>query len=119
VPQYVRIRGRRICFPKFSEGIYFKGSEDRIAKIKRIKQVVIRKDAGDYYCCIYYETSEELPERKCISPDNSVGVDLGIEKFATLSDGIAIENPRFIDSVKERIKRLQKQLSRKKEKRLK
>ncbi|PYB67908.1 hypothetical protein DMB44_06705, partial [Thermoplasma sp. Kam2015] len=45
--------------------------------------------------------------------ENSVGIDLGIEKFATLSNGIAIENPGFIKKVEKRIKRLQKQLSRK------
>jgi transposase, IS605 OrfB family, central region len=46
------------------------------------------------------------------SAENSVGIDLGVEKFVTLSDGITIENPRFIEKVEKRIKKLQKQLSR-------
>jgi len=46
------------------------------------------------------------------SAENSVGIDLGVEKFVTLSDRITIENPRFIEKVEKRIKKLQKQLSR-------
>jgi putative transposase len=43
-----------------------------------------------------------------------VGIDLGIEKFAILSDGISIDNPKFIKNVEKRIEKLQKELSRKK-----
>jgi len=36
-----------------------------------------------------------------------------VEKFAALSDGTAIENPRFIEKVEEKIKRMQGQPSKK------
>ncbi|MGC8565288.1 MAG: RNA-guided endonuclease InsQ/TnpB family protein, partial [Thermoplasmata archaeon] len=113
VPQHVKIKGNRIYFPKFSDGIYFKGSKEKLSKIKEINQIVITKDAGYYYCSIIYELSEKYPPKKQLSEENSVGIDLGIEKFATLSDGTIIENPRFIKNVEKRIKKLQKQLSRK------
>ncbi len=113
IPQHIKIDGHRIYFPKFSEGIYFRGSKERLSEIKNIKQIIITKDAGDYYCSITYEVDDELPEKKALSEENSVGIDLGIEKFATLSNGIAIENSRFIKKVEKRIKKLQKQLSRK------
>ncbi|PYB69115.1 transposase, partial [Thermoplasma sp. Kam2015] len=113
VPQHIKIQGNRIYFPKFSEGIYFKGSEKKLSEIKDINEIVITKDSGYYYCSIIYENEEELPEKKPLSSENSVGIDLGIEKFATLSNGIAIENPGFIKKVEKRIKRLQKQLSKK------
>ncbi|PYB68390.1 transposase [Thermoplasma sp. Kam2015] len=113
VPQHIKIQGNRIYFPKFSEGIYFKGSKDKLSEIRDINEIVITKDSGYYYCSIIYENEEELPEKKPLSSENSVGIDLGIEKFATLSNGIAIENPGFIKKVEKRIKRLQKQLSRK------
>ncbi|PYB67442.1 transposase, partial [Thermoplasma sp. Kam2015] len=109
VPQHIKIQGNRIYFPKFSEGIYFKGSEKKLSEIKDINEIVITKDSGYYYCSIIYENEEELPEKKPLSSENSVGIDLGIEKFATLSNGIAIENPGFIKKVEKRIKRLQKQ----------
>ena len=113
-PQHISIKGSRIFFPKFSEGIRFKGSKEKLSEIKSIKQIVITKDAGDYYCSIIYEVDREFPEKKTISVDNSVGIDLGIEKFATLSNGISIENPEPIKKVEKRIKKLQKQLSKKK-----
>jgi len=114
IPQHVKIEKNRICFPKFSEGIYFKGSKKKLSEIKEINQMVVTKDAGDYYCSIIYEKEDNAPERKPLSAENSVGIDLGLEKFATLSDGIVIENLRFIEKVEKRIKRLQKWLSRKK-----
>jgi len=113
IPQHVRIKGNRIYFPKFKEGIYFKGSKERLKEIKEINQIIITKDAGYYYCSIIYEISDELPEKKPLSSENSIGIDLGIEKFVTLSDGIAVENPRFIYKVEKRIKKLQEELSRK------
>jgi len=112
VPQHIRIEGNRICFPKFSEGIYFKGSVEKLSEIKGINQIVVTKDAGDYYCSIIYEPGGEPPGKMLSSAENSVGIDLGVEKFATLSDGTVIGNPRFIEKVEKRIKRLQKQLSR-------
>ena len=113
VPQHIKIDRNRVYFPKFSDGIYFKGSEEKLSEIKGINQITITKDAGDYYCSIIYDIDKELPEKKSLTVENSVGIDLGLEKFATLSSGIAIENPKHINKVEKRIKRLQKQLSRK------
>jgi len=42
-----------------------------------------------------------------------VGVDLGLECFATLSDGTRIENPRYYRASERRLTRLQRSLSRK------
>ena len=110
VPQQIKKEGQKICFLKFSEGIYFKGSEKELSEIKGINQIVITKDADDYYYSIIYEIDEGLPEKKLISAENSVGIDLGIKKFVTLSNGIAIENPGFIKKVEKMINRLKKQL---------
>jgi len=114
IPQHVKIEKNRIYFPKFKVGIYFKGSRERLKELKEINQIIITKDAGEYFCSIIYEKDEELPEKKELSAENSIGIDLGIEKFATLSNGMAVENPRFIAKKEKRIKRLQKQLSKKK-----
>jgi len=114
VPQHIKIDNNRIYFPKFSEGIYFRGSEEKLSEIKQINQIVITKDAGYYFCSIIYELDNELPKKKPLSAEKSVGIDLGVEKFVTLSDGIAIENPRFIGKTEKRIQKLQKQLSKKK-----
>jgi putative transposase len=47
-------------------------------------------------------------------PDRTVGIDVGLESFATLSDGTIIENPRYLIKSENKLKRLQKRLSRKK-----
>ncbi len=114
VPQHIIIEGNIIRFPKFNEGIRFRGSKDKLKEIKDINQIIIRKDAGDYFCSIYYEIDEELPEKKEPSSANAIGIDLGSMRFATLADGIGVENPRPSKKVEKRIKRLQKQLSKKK-----
>ena len=42
---------------------------------------------------------------------NPVGIDVGLETFATLSDGSVIENPRFLKRSAEKLKALQRSLS--------
>ena len=39
IPQHVKIEKKRIHFPKFKEGIYFKGSKERLKEIKEINQM--------------------------------------------------------------------------------
>ena len=46
-------------------------------------------------------------------PKNAVGVDLGLTRLATLSDGRCLENPKPLERSLERIRVLQRTLSRK------
>ena len=46
--------------------------------------------------------------------EEAVGIDLGLLHFATLSDGSTIENPRHLRTSEQKLKQLQKALSRKK-----
>ncbi|MBI2671639.1 transposase, partial [Candidatus Woesearchaeota archaeon] len=48
------------------------------------------------------------------SSKESVGIDVGIEKFAVLSDGKVINNPRFLIKSENKLKKLHKKLSRNK-----
>ncbi len=114
VPQHITIKGNIIRFPKFNEGIYFKGSKEKLKEIKSVNQIVITKDSGDYFCSIYYEIDTELPKKKEPSPKNTIGIDVGLMNFATLSDGIIVDNPRPSNKEEKKRKRLQRQLSKKK-----
>jgi len=71
----------------------FRGSEEKLSEIKDISQTAIAEDAGG--CCSIACEVEEKREKAPVTAENSVGIDLGVEKFAALSDGTAIENPRF------------------------
>lgn len=75
-----------------------------------IKSVTISKTPTEkYYVSILVETEiKELPK-----VDKKVGIDLGLKDFAILSDGEKIENPKWLKRSEKRIKKLQRDLSRK------
>ena len=77
----------------------------------KIKNATIsREPNGKYYISILYEMYEKVP---VIKPRTIVGIDLGIKKLLTLSDGTTYDNNKYIDKYAKRIKRKQRELSRK------
>ncbi|WP_329252192.1 RNA-guided endonuclease InsQ/TnpB family protein [Actinoallomurus sp. NBC_01490] len=73
---------------------------------------VIKDGAGRYVASFVIDTGleEPLPEA---TPQ--VGIDLGLGHFAVLSDGRKIGSPRFLRRAEKRLKRAQRELSRKQE----
>ncbi|MFH8694484.1 RNA-guided endonuclease InsQ/TnpB family protein [Streptomyces chartreusis] len=71
---------------------------------------VVKDAAGRYFASFVVETeaSEVLPET---TPE--VGIDLGLGHFAVLSDGTKIDSPRFLRRAEKRLKKAQRDLSRK------
>ena len=77
----------------------------------KIKNATIsREPNGKYYVSVLYEMYDKVPE---INPSTIVGIDLGIKKLLTLSDGTTYDNNKYIDKYAKRIKRKQRELSRK------
>ena len=77
----------------------------------KIKSATIsREPNGKYYVSVLYEMYDILPE---IKPRTIVGIDLGVKKLLTLSDGTTYDNNKYIDKYEKRIKRKQRELSRK------
>ncbi|MBK8489729.1 MAG: transposase [Saprospirales bacterium] len=75
----------------------------------QIKQVTVRKQTEGYFVCILVEQEHSpIPS----SENQTVGIDLGIARLATLSSGEWYENPRVYYRFKEEVKRLQRKLSR-------
>ena len=80
----------------------------------KIKNATISKEAnGKYYVSILYEMYDEAPK---INYRTIVGIDLGIKKLLTLSDGITYDNNKYLQKYEKRIKRKQRELSRKQKK---
>jgi len=78
----------------------------------RIKTLTIKKlPSGKWYAIF---TSEVCPPGGQKKIGASIGLDLGIETFAHLSDGSTIENPRHLRLAEERLKLAQRRLSKKK-----
>jgi putative transposase len=74
----------------------------------RIKTLTIRRDAvGNWYACFACEVQgEHLP-----MSDLAIGIDMGLESFATLSNGVKVENPRFFRLDEKELVKVQRKLS--------
>jgi len=79
----------------------------------KIKTLTIKRNRADQWFAIF-SCEVEPTKGKHPHPDRMVGIDVGIENFATLSDGEAIPNPRFLIESERKLKKLQRRLSRKK-----
>jgi putative transposase len=60
------------------------------------------------------DTTGGKKETKDISANTTVGIDLGIKHFATLSSGIKIDNPKHLIKAGKELRRVQRSLNRKK-----
>ena len=70
------------------------------------KNCTVRRHAGKWFACFSCEVeTEPLPES-----DEKIGIDVGLEKFAALSDGEFIENPRFLRKDEKALKKAQRKL---------
>lgn len=102
---------KRITFTdKFKAGTFkLVGSYDlNFYHLKAIKRVRIVCRSDGYYCqfCIAVERNISIePTGKCL------GIDVGLSKFYTASDGRAVENPRHLRKAELALKRAQRRVS--------
>lgn len=75
-----------------------------------VKQVVISKEGSKWYSCFLIETAGNNHVKPCGTGE--VGVDLGLETFATTSDGESLGTSRNLEGCIKRIKSLQRKKSR-------
>lgn len=75
-----------------------------------IKTCTIRRQANKWYACFSCECE---PNPLPIS-DKAVGIDVGLESFATLSNKEKIKNPRFFKTEQKALAKAQKKLSKQK-----
>ena len=77
----------------------------------KVKQLIITRRADGWYVLLVCECA--LPE-PLAKTGTSVGIDVGLENFATLSTGEVVENPRYLRKAELALKSQQRQVSRKK-----
>lgn len=129
VPGYPRFKGKgrykSITFTQFGEGkgASFQSGKLRLSKIGlvkiklhreipgAIKTVIVKRDATGKWWAIFAAEIELARPQAHTGP--AVGLDVGLEKFAALSDGSVIENPRHLRKTEKRLKHAQRNLSRK------
>lgn len=96
-------------------GIKFRCSDKYINYLMKNKEgirsaTLSKLPCGQYYLSILIDGDlfKQVQQSR-----NTVGIDLGIKDFITTSEGETFENKHFKKSVNDRLKKLQKQLSRK------
>lgn len=103
----VEVIENRIKLPKLGT-VKYRGSQ--IVEGRILSATVSQEPSGKYYCslCCTDVEIEQYPKT-----NKNVGIDLGIKEFAIFSTGEKIENPKCLKKSLERLKKLQKALSRK------
>jgi len=107
-PQRVKVNleARRTYLPKVGwvKTVFHRPIEGKVKNV-----TVSRTKSGRYYASFQGEV--DIPEP--VSCGEMVGIDLGLKHFAVLSDGRKITNLRNLIQAERRLRRLQRQLSRK------
>ena len=81
---------------------------------KNIRSATLSKSkSGNYFLSILVEM-EDTELKRFEHTDKQVGIDLGVKDFVITSDGEVFENKHFLKNEEKKIKKLQRQLSKKK-----
>ncbi|MFP5503913.1 MAG: RNA-guided endonuclease InsQ/TnpB family protein, partial [Candidatus Sericytochromatia bacterium] len=76
----------------------------------RIKTVTIKREAGKWYVCFSVEVATEPLKPSALA----IGLDVGLESFAVLSDGTVIANPCQYRHAQAALRRAQRRVARRK-----
>jgi putative transposase len=126
-PGYPRFHGRdrytSLTYPQFGNGAALDNEYLVLSKIGRIavrwsrplagtpKTVTISREADGWYVCF---SCADVPVQPLPPTGQETGIDLGIEAFATLSDGTRIFSPGWYRQAERRLKTSQRRVSRRK-----
>jgi putative transposase len=114
---------RSFTYPQYGNGAVLDGGVLSLSKIGRIhirlhrplgetpKTVTISREADGWYVAI---SCADVPVQRLPPTDQETGIDLGIEAFATLSNGRRIFSPGWYRKAERALKTAQRQFSRRK-----
>ena len=119
IPQSTKLDWNKeeMSVPKFKKGIKIRLHKSFDGTIKT--STISKTPTGKYFVSILVEVNEELPNKKPLSENQAIGIDLGIKTFAVLSNGIEIQNPKHLRKAMSKLKYTQSLYSRYKGKRTK
>ena len=106
--KYCRVEGNRVKLPNGVGFVKFRKSQDIIGTIKNI---TISKKSGHWY--VSFGTERELAQNPIHPSTSALGIDLGITKLLTTSDGQTIKPKNSFKINQEKLAKLQRQLSKK------
>ena len=106
----IRVDNSFITVPKVGLLRYKDSYKLEDKHILKIYSITISKDSvGHYYASIHTEVYIPCFERT----NQNIGIDLGIKDFAVFNNGIKINNPRILEHLEDKYRRLSKSFSRK------
>ena len=105
--QSVRVEGKKIRLPKIGWIKMFQ----ELRFVGKIIKVTISRTAHRWFVSITVETEDTEAVDNSTHP--VIGIDVGINTLATLSDGTKYDNPRPLKRYERKLKREQRKLSRK------
>ena len=108
---------RKITLTKSFKGIKFRCSDLYFKRLQTYKDsirsaTISKTKSGNYFLSILID----IPQDEVVKfkrTGESVGIDLGVKDFVITSDGEVFENKHFLKKEENKIKKLQRQLSRK------
>jgi putative transposase len=118
-----RDRYRSFTYPQYGNGATLDGGVLCLSKVGRIlirlhrplegtpKTLTINREADGWYVCI---SCADVPVQPLPATGQDTGIDLGIEAFATLSDGTRIFSPGWYRKAERALKTAQRRVSRRK-----
>jgi putative transposase len=108
-PQNFIVKKSRIYFPKLGWISYIKHREIEGSP----KNITITRGGSQYYVSIMCELEIKEKSKPDLDKANIVGIDVGLDFFAVLSDGSEIKNPRTIKKYLKKLRRENRRLARK------
>ena len=105
-PQFVTAKDGIAQLPKIGE-VKYRNSRPIEGTIK---QTTIKENDGHWDIAFQCELEVEVPERQ-VNDENVVGIDRGISKALILSNGEVVENPRYYKESLDKLKVIQRKLS--------
>lgn len=121
-PGFPRFKGQNrydsFTFPQF-ESKKIRNNRLKISKVGEVKIKLHRKVEGRIKTCTIQRSSTgkwyacfscEVPSKPLRKIKKVVGIDLGLDSFATLSSGEKVPNPRFFKKYEAKLKKYQRRL---------
>ena len=105
----IKFINNKLQLPKIGMLKYKGWKNKNIGELKIIKATISKNNINQYFCSVVCEVEvNELPKNT-----NSIGIDLGVKNFMTLSNKEVIENPRTLFKYENKLKKEQRKLSKK------
>ena len=110
-PQNIKVANNIVYLPKFTKDGLKAKIHREIPKDAVLKQATISRVSNQYFISILVDDNIAIP--KPIKANSAVGLDVGIESFVTTSDFIKYPNQKHLIVSQDKLKKLQRRLSKK------